>query len=177
MTPTERQRKVKPKGKAVFNNKFQLFSESRWEDGDMFCFLDHHKNPEAAEVLDARAEKSMIHIYIQWGKGCWLHCNTAPIFSWLSPAWTWTSTLIEAWKGKKLSKVLILSGGGLYNAQSLAQAAGVCQVTLCNAGDASCPDLRLKWGGEPVLREKNPRRVPWANKIYSAVENFSSTAI
>lgn len=54
MTPIERQRKVKPKGKAVFNLNFQLFSESRWEDGDKFCSLDPHKNLEAAEVPNAR---------------------------------------------------------------------------------------------------------------------------
>lgn len=62
MTPIERQRKVKPKGKAVFNLNFQLFSESRWEDGDKFCSLDPHKNLEAAEVPNARAEKSIIHV-------------------------------------------------------------------------------------------------------------------
>lgn len=67
VTPIERQRKVKPKGKAVFNLNFQLFSESRWEDGDMFCSLDPHKNPEAAEVPNARAEKSIIHV--EWGEG------------------------------------------------------------------------------------------------------------
>lgn len=71
----------------------------------------------------------------------------------------WTSTLIEA-EGKEVVKSVDSIWGVLYNAQSLAQAAGVCQVTLCNTGDASCPDLRLKWGGELVLREKNPRRVP-----------------
>lgn len=177
MTPTERQRKVKPKGKAVFNNNFQLFSESRWEVGDIFCSLDHHKNPEAAEVLNARAERSMIHIYIQRGKGCWLHYNTAPIFSWLSRAWMWTSTLTEA-EGKEVVKsVDSIYLGSFVQCPKPAQATGVCQVTLCNAEDASCPDLRLKWGGELVLREKNPRRVPRANKIYSAVGNFSSTAI
>lgn len=80
VTPTERQRKGKPKGKAVFNLNFQLFSESKWEDGDMFCSLGHHKNPKAADVLNARAERSIIHINIQRGKGCWLRCNTAPAF-------------------------------------------------------------------------------------------------
>lgn len=114
-TPTERQRKVKPKGKAVFNLNFQLFSESRWEDGDMVCSLDCHESPEAAEVPNARAGRSIIHTYVQWGKGCWLHCNTAPIFSWLSPVWTWTSRLPGALslgqKRMKLSKMLILSGG------------------------------------------------------------------
>lgn len=47
-----------------------------------------------------------------------------------------------------------------YDAQSLAHAAGTCQVTLHNVGDASCPDLGLEWGGEPVLGGKNPGGVP-----------------
>lgn len=47
----------------------------------------------------------------------------------------------------KLSKMLILSGGVEYNAQSLTHAAGMCQVTLCSTGDAVYPDLRLEGRG------------------------------
>lgn len=111
VTPTERQRKVKPKGKAVFNLHFQLFSVSRWEDGDMFCSLDPHKDTGAAEALNASAERSIIHVCNEQGKGY----TAVQLHSWLSPAWTWTSWL---WgvpslrqKGKKFSKLLIRSGG------------------------------------------------------------------
>lgn len=57
-------------------------------------------------------------------------------------------------EGKVVKNVDSLWGVG-YNAQSLAHAAGMCQITLCCTGDALCPDLRLKRKGELVLREKN----------------------
>ena len=63
------------------------------------------------------------------------------------------STLIGA-EGKEVVKNVDSSWGVGYNAQSLPHTAGTCQVTACNTGDALCPDLGLKWGGEPVLREK-----------------------
>ena len=146
MTPTERQRKVKPKGKAVFNLNFQLFSESGWEGGDMFCSLDCHKNPEAAEVLNARAERSIIHIYLQEGKGCWLHCNTAPvlIIPCVNMGKLASRSALTVAEAKEVVKNADSVQGVGCNAQSLTQAARTCQVTLCNTADALCPDFGLK---------------------------------
>lgn len=45
------------KGKATFNLNFQLFSESRWEDGDIFCSLDPHENAEC-QVPELRGASS-----------------------------------------------------------------------------------------------------------------------